>query len=230
MPNALPPRGVGRHRRRDRRGVAGTPAAHDSVLGTQPRARADRGDARHRIAIRGERRFGGFAIAAGLFGFGIAFLATLSTVGKLESVVVWSALLAAMLRFATPLAFAALGGMFSERSGVVNIGLEGMMLMARSSRFHGGDKLDSWWLGLLIGILAAASPPRARLLEIHYEPTRSSSGTAINFLAFGLTGLPVHRIYGTEGDADRHPQHPECEPLVHRRGHADRVTSSGLKS
>ena len=46
------------------------------------------------VVIRGERRFGGFAIASGVLGFTVGYLATLSGVGKLETVVVWSALIA----------------------------------------------------------------------------------------------------------------------------------------
>ena len=161
------------------------------------------------IAIRGERRFGGFAIAAGLFGFGIAFLATLSTVGKLESVVVWSALLAAMLRFATPLAFAALGGMFSERSGVVNIGLEGMMLMGAFFGIMAADKLDSWWLGLLAGILAGGAAAFVHAVwAIHLQADQIVSGTAVNFLAVGLTGYLFIDIYGSEGTPTDIPSIP----------------------
>ncbi len=161
------------------------------------------------IAIRGERRFGGFAIAAGLFGFGIAFLATLSTVGKLESVVVWSALLAAMLRFATPLAFAALGGMFSERSGVVNIGLEGMMLMGAFFGIMAADKLDSWWLGLLAGILAGGAAAFVHAVwAIHLQADQIVSGTAVNFLAVGLTGDLFIDIYGSEGTPTDIPSIP----------------------
>ena len=161
------------------------------------------------VAIRGERRFGGFAIAAGLFGFGIAFLATLSSVGKLESVVVWSALLAAMLRFATPLAFASLGGMFSERSGVVNIGLEGMMLMGAFFGIMAADKLDSWWLGLLCGILAGGAAAFVHAVwAIHLQADQIVSGTAINFLALGLTGYLFIDIYGTEGTPTDIPSIP----------------------
>jgi simple sugar transport system permease protein len=161
------------------------------------------------VAIRGERRFGGFAIAAGLFGFGIAFLATLSSVGKLESVVVWSALLAAMLRFATPLAFASLGGMFSERSGVVNIGLEGMMLMGAFFGIMAADKLDSWWLGLLCGVLAGGAAAFVHAVwAIHLQADQIVSGTAINFLAVGLTGYLFIDIYGTEGTPTDIPSIP----------------------
>ena len=53
--------------------------------------------------IRGERRIGGYAIAAGAFGFLIGYLATRSSVENLEAVVVWGALFASTLRFATPL-------------------------------------------------------------------------------------------------------------------------------
>ncbi len=152
------------------------------------------------VALRGERRFGGFAIASGVLGFVVGYLATLSGIGKLESVVVWSALLAATLRYATPLVFAAIGGMFSERSGVVNIGLEGMMLMGAFFAILAADKTDSWILGLLIGMLSGGVAAFVyAFFAITLRADQILGGTAINFLALGLTGYLYIDIYGLEG-------------------------------
>jgi len=154
------------------------------------------------VVIRGERRFGGFAIASGAIGFAVAYLATLSSTGKLETVVVWSALFAATLRYATPLIFAAIGGMFSERSGVVNIGLEGMMLMGAFFAVLADDKTDSWIIGLAVGILSGGVAALVyAFFAIHLRADQILGGTAINFLCLGLTGYLYIDIYGTEGTA-----------------------------
>ena len=152
------------------------------------------------VLIRGERRFGAFAVTSGVLGFGVGYLATLSGVGKLETVVVWSALIASTFRFATPLIFAAIGGMFSERSGVTNIGLEGMMLIGAFFGILGADKLGTWWLGLLAAILAGGLMALLHaVLSIHLRADQIIGGTAINFLALGLTGYLYVDIYGQQG-------------------------------
>jgi ABC-type uncharacterized transport system permease subunit len=162
------------------------------------------------VAIRGERRFGGFAIGSGVLGFVLAYLATVSSLGHLENVVVWSALFGATLRYATPLIFGALGGMFSERSGVVNVGLEGMMLMGAFFTILAADKLNSWELGLLIGILAGGLTGLLHaVLAIHLRSDQIVSGTAINFLALGLTGYLFIDIYGQEGTPTDIPSIPQ---------------------
>lgn len=166
-------------------------------------------------AIRGERRFGSFAIAAGVIGFSVAYLATLSSLTKLESVVVWSALFAAMLRYATPLIFASIGGMFSERSGVVNIGLEGMMLMGAFFAILVTDKTDSWVIGLFAGVMAGGAAALLHaFFSIHLRADQILGGTAVNFLALGLTGYLYIDIYGQQGTASNSI---ESIPDVHLR-------------
>ena len=158
---------------------------------------------------RGERRFGWYAIASAALAFALAYLATRSSVGKLETVVVWSALFAAMLRYATPLIFAALGGMFSERSGVVNIGLEGMMLMGAFFGIMAADKLDSWVLGLLVAIASGGVMALLHAVwSIHFRADQIISGFAVNFLALGVTGYLFIDIYGQEGTPSDIPSIP----------------------
>jgi general nucleoside transport system permease protein len=149
---------------------------------------------------RGGGRIAWGAIASGILGILLGLAATQSGATNLELVVVWPALLGAMLRYATPLTFAAIGGMFSERSGVVNIGLEGMMLMGAFFAVWGADKTGSWEIGLLIamgsGVLLALVHA---FFAIHLRADQIVVGTGINFLALGATGYLFVDIYGAEG-------------------------------
>ena len=60
-------------------------------------------------------------------------------------------------QYATPLTFGALGGLFSERSGVINIGLEGMMLMGCFWGVYAAQESGSWFVGVLGAMFAGAS-------------------------------------------------------------------------
>ena len=137
---------------------------------------------------RGRRRLGWGAVAAGLLGIGLGILATRSSVGNLNAVFD-ATLIAQSLGFATPLVFGAVGGIFSERSGVVNIGLEGMMLMGAFWGLYGSDKGGSWVVGLLV---AAAAGGLLALVyaffAIQLREDQIVGGTAVNFLALGITG------------------------------------------
>ena len=104
-----------------------------------------------------EQRVGWGAIVAGCIGLAGGVAATKSGQGHLKNVVVWGALLAATLRYATPLTFGALGGLFSERSGVINIALEGMMLIGAFFGAWGADITNSWIGGIVFALAPARS-------------------------------------------------------------------------
>jgi simple sugar transport system permease protein len=155
------------------------------------------------------RRLAIGAMAAGALGLVLGVLATRSDVAALDQVFVWSALIAATLRAATPLTFAALGGIFSERAGVVNIGLEGMLLMGAFFGFLGADKLGAWWWGIVCGVIAGASLALVHaFVSIHLRADQIVSGTAVNFLALGITGyffIEVYADQGTPGEVSNIP-------------------------
>ena len=158
----------------------------------------------------GERKLGWGAVVAGLVGGIGAWASTQSGVGNLKDVVTWSALVAATLRYATPLIFGALGGIVSERSGVVNVGLEGMMLTGAFFGIFGADLLDSWFLGLLVGMAAGGLLALIHaVFSINLRADQVVSGIAINFLAAGLTGYIFLDHYGDQGTPDNVPRVPD---------------------
>ena len=113
------------------------------------------------------------------------------------------ALLTATLRMSTPLIFAAMGGLLSERSGVMNIGLEGMMLTGAFFAVAGTHWTGTPWAGLVIGILAAAVAGFIHAVWcITLRGDQIVAGTAINLIAAGLTAFLVQIIWGRAGGSD----------------------------
>ncbi len=173
------------------------------------------------IAIVGdERRLGIGDIVLGALAILGAILSTRAGVGNLKAVFTWSALVAAALRYATPLLFAALGGIISERSGVVNIGLEGMMLMGCLFGIWGADVLGSWALGLLVAAVAGGLLALVHaVFSVHLRANQVVSGTGINFLALGITGYFFTAHYGPNGTPSNISQVPNVRlPLIQHVG------------
>jgi simple sugar transport system permease protein len=143
----------------------------------------------------GERRYGWWAVAAGFVGTVGGLWAQGVEQATLEAVLT-AGLVASTLRFATPLAFAAMGGIFSERSGVVNIGLEGMMLVGAFFAVWGSIWSGSWVVGIAMAMLFGGLLAFIHgVFSIHLRADQIVSGFAVNLLALGLTGYLYSSIY-----------------------------------
>ncbi|MDX1521728.1 MAG: ABC transporter permease, partial [Anaerolineae bacterium] len=123
-------------------------------------------------------------------------------------------LFASTLRAATPLILAALGGIFSERSGVINIALEGIMLIgaffAMMISFYGAQIGLSPLVSAIAGAIGAiifgvlVSMIHA-VVSIRFRADQVVSGVAINILALGLTGFLLQFIFNTSGNSPSVP-------------------------
>ncbi len=119
-------------------------------------------------------------------------------------------LLKATLQMATPLVLTALGGMFSERTGVVNIGLEGMMLVGAFSAVAGTYYTGSPWLGLIIAVLAGGALAGAHALVcVKFKGNHIVSGTGIILFGLGSTTLGLQVVWGKQGLSDSVERIPE---------------------
>ncbi len=104
------------------------------------------------------------------------------------------------IRLATPLIFAALGGMFSERSGIINIALEGLMLAGAFTAAVATFEFQNPFIGMLCGIIAGAGLAYVYAVAvIKFEANQVVAGTAINFLMIGLPQLISGAVYDSSG-------------------------------
>lgn len=96
-------------------------------------------------------------------------------------------ILHAGLATGTILLFAAIGEVFAERAGILNLGVEGMMLMGAMAGFSVSLSSGSWFLGIIVAILAGGALSLAHgLVTIHFQADQVVSGLSLTFLGTGL--------------------------------------------
>jgi general nucleoside transport system permease protein len=122
------------------------------------------------------------------------------------------ALIASMIRLTTPLLLAALGGLFSERSGIINIALEGLMLagaftaaaVTHLATVHGYPAPE--WIGLFAAIMAGVIVASIHAVAcIRYKADQVVTGTAINILFLGVPALMSGALFDSTGATPQIP-------------------------
>lgn len=111
--------------------------------------------------------------------------------------------LTATLRLATPLVFTSLGGLISEKSGVLNIGLEGMMTIGAFFAVYGSYLTGSGYVGVLFAIIAGGLIALLHaILSISFRANQTISGTAINLAGTALASFLIYVIFNRGGSTD----------------------------
>ncbi len=109
-------------------------------------------------------------------------------------------LLAGAIRVTIPISFAALAGMLSEKAGIINMGLEGMMLFGSFFSVVGSYVSGSPWVGLLFAMAAGAlTGLLMATFAIGFKCEHMLTGVAVNLLASGLTVVLLQMIWDTRG-------------------------------
>ncbi|TIR98131.1 MAG: ABC transporter permease, partial [Mesorhizobium sp.] len=107
--------------------------------------------------------------------------------------------LAAIIRIATPLAFATLGEMFSERAGVLNLGIEGIMLLAAMAGFTAASLSGSLWLGVLVAVLVGAAMGAVHgLFTVVLGLSQHVCGIGVTLFCSGLAYFLYRLIFGQQ--------------------------------
>ena len=117
------------------------------------------------------------------------------------------ALVFSTIRLATPLVWAAIGGLYSERSGVINVALEGLMLAGAFTAAAVTYYAGSWEIGLLAAMAAGALTAVVLAVAcIRFKANEVVAGTAINILFLGLPAVLSGALFLSSGSTPQIPQ------------------------
>jgi general nucleoside transport system permease protein len=142
--------------------------------------------------------------------------------------------LASTLRATTPLLLTALGGLFSERAGVVNIALEGLIIFGALAAAVTTQLIEAPyiatnptakvpyapWIGVLVGVIVSSMIAWIHaVISIRYKADQVISGTAINLMAVGIPALVLTGLYNNTANTDtisnRLPLWAGFSPLIY---------------
>ncbi|WP_135821329.1 ABC transporter permease [Halostella litorea] len=126
-----------------------------------------------------------------------ALVAPGSFAATLFDIVASRSALASTLRLSVPIVFAALGGIYAEKSGVINIGLEGLLIISAFSAVYAADVTGSLWVGFVMGVLAStALAGLFAVVCIEYRADQIIAGLAVWLIALGLAPFASQVVYG----------------------------------
>jgi len=159
----------------------------------------------------------------------IVLFSVVVLVGSAQSkpIIIIASMLASTITVATPLTLGALSGIYCERSGVVNIGIEGMMLTAAffgwlgsiyMNSIFGFSKLPSLLIGVLVAVLSSVLMALLHaVLSITYKVDQIIGGTVINIMAIGITGFLNRQLFFESGSifGGTVPHAPGVLPIIH---------------
>jgi len=119
-------------------------------------------------------------------------------ISELFSVTVLIGIIASGIRLATPYLYAAIGETFAQRSGVLNLGVEGQMLLGAFAAFYIALTTGNLWLGVLVALLVGALMGLAMaFVTVHLHAQQGISGIGFYLFGLGLSDLLFQRLLGT---------------------------------
>lgn len=119
-------------------------------------------------------------------------------ISELFSVTVLIGILASGIRLATPYLYAAIGETFSQKSGVLNLGVEGQMLLGAFAAFYVALTTGNLWLGMLAAMIVGAAMGLAMAyVTVNLQAQQGISGIGFYLFGLGMSDLLFQKLMGT---------------------------------